>query len=78
MRSKKAQKEAAYNLQEISELKDFVGNKVCNDMAMSRQKKLDKMDVTSLEEKPKPEFHFRTLQAASVIPGAMKNRSPDR
>ena len=29
-------------------------------MAMSRQKKLDKMDVIELAaEKPKPEFHFK-------------------
>ena len=63
---KKAQKEAAYNRQqqEISELKDFVArNKArvaTRNMAMSRQKKLDKMDVIELAaEKPKPEFHFR-------------------
>ena len=63
---KKAQKEAAYNRQqqEISELKDFVArNKArvaTRNMAMSRQKKLDKMDVIELaKEKPKPEFHFR-------------------
>ena len=50
--------------QEISELKDFVArNKArvsTRNMAMSRQKKLDKMDVIELAaEKPKPEFHFR-------------------
>lgn len=63
---KKAQKEAAYNRQqqEISELKDFVArNKArvsTRNMAMSRQKKLDKMDVIELAaEKPKPEFNFR-------------------
>ena len=63
---KKAQKEAAYNRQqqEISELKDFVArNKArvaTRNMAMSRQKKLDKMDVIELAaEKPKPEFHFK-------------------
>ena len=63
---KKAQKEAAYNRQqqEISELKDFVArNKArvsTRNMAMSRQKKLDKMDVIELAaEKPKPEFKFR-------------------
>ena len=63
---KKAQLEAAYRKQqqEISELKDFVArNKArvsTRNMAMSRQKKLDKMDVIELAaEKPKPEFNFR-------------------
>ncbi len=51
---KKAQLEAAYNKQqqEIKELKDFVArNKArvaTRNMAMSRQKKLDKMDVIEL------------------------------
>ena len=51
---KKAQLEAAYNRQqkEIAELKDFVArNKArvsTRNMAMSRQKKLDKMDVIEL------------------------------
>ena len=63
---KKAQLEAAYRRQqqEISELKDFVArNKArvsTRNMAMSRQKKLDKMDVIELAaERPKPEFDFR-------------------
>lgn len=63
---KKSQLEAAYNKQqkEIADLKDFVArNKArvaTRNMAMSRQKKLDKMDVLELAaEKPKPEFHFR-------------------
>ena len=63
---KKAQLEAAYKKQqqEISQLKDFVArNKArvsTRNMAMSRQKKLDKMDVIELAaERPKPEFHFR-------------------
>ena len=63
---KKAQLEAAYRRQqqEISELKDFVArNKArvaTRNMAMSRQKKLDKMDVIELAaERPKPEFHFK-------------------
>ena len=63
---KKAQLEAAYRRQqqEISELKDFVArNKArvsTRNMAMSRQKKLDKMDVIELAaDKPKPEFHFK-------------------
>ena len=63
---KKAQLEAAYKRQqqEIAELEDFVArNKArvsTRNMAMSRQKKLDKMDVIELAaEKPKPEFKFR-------------------
>lgn len=63
---KKAQIEAAYKRQqqEISELKDFVArNKArvaTRNMAMSRQKKLDKMDVIELAaERPKPEFNFK-------------------
>lgn len=63
---KKSQLEAAYQKQqkEIADLKDFVArNKArvaTRNMAMSRQKKLDKMDVIELSaEKPKPEFHFR-------------------
>ena len=62
----KAQLEAAYKRQqqEISELKDFVArNKAriaTRNMAMSRQKKLDKMDIIELAaEKPKPEFNFK-------------------
>lgn len=63
---KKSQQEAAYNKQqkEIADLKDFVArNKArvaTRNMAMSRQKKLDKMDMIELAaEKPKPEFHFK-------------------
>ena len=63
---KKAQLEAAYNKQqkEIADLKDFVArNKArvaTRNMAMSRQKKLDKMDVIELAaERPKPEFNFK-------------------
>lgn len=62
---KKSQLEAAYRRQqqEISELKDFVArNKArvaTRNMAMSRQKKLDKMEVIELAAKrPKPEFSF--------------------
>ena len=62
---KKAQLEAAYRKQqqEISELKDFVArNKArvaTRNMAMSRQKKLDKMDIIELAaERPKPSFGF--------------------
>lgn len=64
--AKKAQMESAYKRQqqEISQLKDFVArNKArvsTRNMAMSRQKKLDKMDVIELAaERPKPEFHFK-------------------
>ena len=77
---KKAQLEAAYRRQqqEISELKDFVArNKArvsTRNMAMSRQKKLDKMDVIELAaEKPKPEFHFRYGRT----PGRMLFESKD-
>ena len=56
---KKAQLEAAYNRQqqEIRDLKDFVARNKASvatrNMAMSRQKKLDKMDVIELaKEKP--------------------------
>ena len=68
---KKAQLEAAYNKQqkEIADLKDFVArNKArvsTRNMAMSRQKKLDKMDVIELaKEKPKPEFNFLEARAS--------------
>ena len=68
---KKAQLEAAYKRQqqEIAELQDFVArNKArvsTRNMAMSRQKKLDKMDVIELaKEKPKPEMHFLEARAA--------------
>ena len=63
---KKAQLEAAYERQqkEIADLQDFVDrNKArvaIRNMAMSRQKKLDKMEIIELQaEKPKPEFHFK-------------------
>ncbi len=63
---KQAQLEAAYNKQqkEISELKDFVArNKArvaTRNMAMSRQKKLDKMEKIELKpNKVKPEFNFK-------------------
>ncbi|MGL5434896.1 MAG: ABC-F family ATP-binding cassette domain-containing protein [Lachnospiraceae bacterium] len=71
---KKAQLEAAYKRQqqEIAELEDFVArNKArvaTRNMAMSRQKKLDKMDVIELaREKPKPEFHFQEARTAGKI-----------
>lgn len=69
---KKTQLEAAYNKQqkEIADLKDFVArNKArvaTRNMAMSRQKKLDKMDVIALaQERPKPEFHFQEARTSS-------------
>lgn len=69
---KKSQLEAAYNKQqkEIADLKDFVArNKArvaTRNMAMSRQKKLDKMDVIELaSEKLKPEFHFKEARTPS-------------
>ena len=71
---KKAQLEAAYNKQqkEIADLKDFVArNKArvsTRNMAMSRQKKLDKMDVIELAaEKPKPEFFFKEARTPGRI-----------
>lgn len=71
---KKKQLEAAYKRQqqEISELKDFVArNKArvsTRNMAMSRQKKLDKMDVIEIaKEKPKPEFHFKEGRSSGKV-----------
>lgn len=66
---KQAQLEAAYERQqkEIADLKDFVNrNKArvaTRNMAMSRQKKLDKMDIIELKaEKPKPNFNFKSAR----------------
>ena len=63
---KKSQLEAAYERQqkEIADLKDFVArNKArvaTRNMAMSRQKKLDKMELIELQsEKPKPSFELK-------------------
>ena len=71
---KKAQLEAAYKRQqqEIADLEDFVArNKArvsTRNMAMSRQKKLDKMEVIELaKEKPKPEFVFQEARAAGKM-----------
>ena len=71
---KKKQNEAAYKKQqaEIAQLEDFVQrNKArvaTRNMAMSRQKKLDKMDIIELDrEKPKPEFHFLQTNATSKL-----------
>ncbi|MDW7678328.1 MAG: ATP-binding cassette domain-containing protein, partial [Bacillota bacterium] len=72
--AKKTQLEAAFKKQqqEISELKDFVArNKArvaTRNMAMSRQKKLDKMDVIELaREKPKPEFNFKAARTSGKL-----------
>ena len=71
---KKAQLEAAYKRQqqERAELADFVArNKArvsTRNMAMSRQKKLDKMDIIELAaEKPKPEFNFKEARTAGKL-----------
>lgn len=71
---KKSQLEAAYKRQqqEIEELEDFVArNKArvsTRNMAMSRQKKLDKMDIIELaKDKPKPEFYFKEARTAGKI-----------
>ena len=77
---KKSQVEAAYHKQqkEIAELKDFVArNKArvaTRNMAMSRQKKLDKMDVIELAgEKPKPEFYFKQARTPGRFPFLTKD-----
>lgn len=71
---KKQQLESAYKRQqqEIAELKDFVArNKArvsTRNMAMSRQKKLDKMDVIELaKEKPKPVFNFKGARTSGKL-----------
>ncbi len=70
----KSQLEAAYKRQqqEIRDLKDFVArNKArvaTRNMAMSRQKQLDKMEVIELAaEKPKPEFSFKSGRTPSKL-----------
>ena len=71
---KQRQLESAYKKQqqEIQELEDFVQrNKArvaTRNMAMSRQKKLDKMEKIELvREKPKPEFYFETAPSTSRL-----------
>jgi len=71
---KKSQLEAAYKKQqqEIADLTDFVArNKArvaTRNMAMSRQKKLDKMEVIELaREKPKPEFLFKEARTVGKL-----------
>lgn len=71
---RKQQLESAYNRQqqEISELKDFVARNKASvatrNMAMSRQKKLDKMDIIEIaKEKPKPQFSFKDAKASGKV-----------
>ena len=68
---KQAQMKAAYDKQqkEIADLKDFVArNKArvaTRNMAMSRQKKLDNMEMIELaKDKPKPEFNFKVARTS--------------
>jgi ATPase subunit of ABC transporter with duplicated ATPase domains len=72
--AKKAQLEAAYNRQqqEIADLEDFVrrnkASVATRNMAMSRQKKLDKMEIIELaREKPKPQFSFKEGRTANKL-----------
>jgi len=78
--AKKLQLESAFKRQqqEISELEDFVArNKArasTRNMAMSRQKRLDKMDVIELsKDKPKPQFTFLEARAAGKLLFATQN-----
>ncbi|WP_040950577.1 ABC-F family ATP-binding cassette domain-containing protein [Gorillibacterium massiliense] len=70
--AKQSQLESAFKRQqqEIADLKDFVArNKArvsTRNMAMSRQKKLDSMEIIELaKEKPKPVFNFKEARASS-------------
>ncbi|MBB6636790.1 ABC-F family ATP-binding cassette domain-containing protein [Cohnella thailandensis] len=72
--AKQSQLESAYKRQqqEIADLKDFVArNKArvsTRNMAMSRQKKLDNMELIELaKEKPKPEFNFKEGRTPSRL-----------
>lgn len=72
--AKKAQLESAFKKQqqEIADLQDFVQrNKArvsTRNMAMSRQKKLDKMEKIELApEKPKPQFHFKSARTSGKM-----------
>ncbi|OXS60909.1 heme ABC transporter ATP-binding protein [Cohnella sp. CIP 111063] len=78
--AKKQQLESAYKRQqqEIEDLKDFVArNKArvsTRNMAMSRQKKLDNMDIIELaREKPKPEFNFKEARTSGRMIFEAKN-----
>lgn len=72
--AKQQQLEAAFKRQqqEIEDLKDFVArNKArvsTRNMAMSRQKKLDKMELIELaKEKPKPQFQFKEARTSGKL-----------
>lgn len=72
--AKKQQLEAAYKRQqqEIEQLEDFVArNKArvaTRNMAMSRQKKLDKMERIELaKDRPKPQFDFLASRASGKL-----------
>src|SRR4051812_39661434 len=72
--AKKIQVEAAFKRQqsEISNLKDFVArNKArasTSSLAMSRQKKLDKMEVIEIaQERPKPDFNFKEARTSGKL-----------
>ncbi|MGL5086830.1 MAG: ABC-F family ATP-binding cassette domain-containing protein [Clostridium sp.] len=71
--SKKRQEQAFEKQQkEIARLEDFVARNKANvataNMAKSRQKKLDKMDVIELsKDKPKPEFRFKQARTAGKV-----------
>ncbi len=72
--AKKIQVEAAFKRQqsEISSLKHFVArNKArasTSSLAMSRQKKLDKMDVIEIaQERPKPDFNFKEARTSGKL-----------
>jgi len=72
--AQKLQLESAYKRQqqEIADLKDFVARNKASvatrNMAMSRQKKLDKMDVIELaKEKPKPSFNFKEARTSGRL-----------
>jgi ATPase subunit of ABC transporter with duplicated ATPase domains len=70
----KKQLESAFDRQqkEIAKLEDFVARNKANvatsNMAKSRQKKLDKMDVIELpKDKVKPEFNFKQARASGKV-----------
>jgi len=72
--AKKKQVESAFKKQqqEIAQLEDFVArNKArvsTRNMAMSRQKKLDKMDrIELMRDKPKPEFLFKQARTSGKL-----------
>lgn len=72
--AKKKQVESAFKKQqqEIAQLEDFVArNKArvaTRNMAMSRQKKLDKIDrIEIASEKPKPEFNFNQSRTSGKL-----------